>query len=150
MEQSRKDVNELEEQYAGNALDMETLEQTLEAKAGFKIKNDTYTEADIIHKKGSFNYWLDSRQIEAQNEMNRQASRYMTFFYNVLITEYGFGKKRILRVDELLGQNMKNYQTDRSVIVKWKKELKEKAGLSIEMPKDPLTQTSGSQMTGYV
>ena len=119
-------------------------------KAGIKCVHDTYTEKDIMHKKGSFNHWLDSRQIEAQNEMNMQASRYMLFFYHSLITEYGFGEKRITRVDELVGQNMKTYQTNRSIILDWKRELKEKAGIAIEMPVDPLTQTSGSTMTGYM
>lgn len=143
-------INELESKFDANSIDLEQLQDEIFKKAGFKIKSDTYVESDITHKKGSFNYWLDSRQIEAQNEMNKQASRYMLFFYHTLITEFGFGKKRIKRVDELLSKNMKEYQTNRSLIVDWKKVLKEEAGLVIEMPRDPLTNTSGSMMTGYL
>lgn len=143
-------VNELEEKYDNNSIDLEKLQDEIFEKVSFKIKSDTYEESDITHKKGSFNYWLDSRQIEAQNEMNKQASRYMVFFYHTLITEFEFGEKRITRVDELLSKNMKEYQTNRALIIDWKKALKEEAGLVIEMPVDPLTQTSGSLMTGYL
>lgn len=141
-------VNELEEQWNSGLLDLKDISDVLFSKANMKIASDSYKEEDIKWKKGSFDHWLDSRQIETQNEMNMQASRYMMFFYYTLITEFGFGEKRISRVDELVEKNMKIYQRDKNIITDWKKSLKENAGLAIEMPVDPLTHTSGSLMTG--
>ena len=40
------------------------------------------------------------------------------------------------------------YQQDKTTVHEWKKVLLEEAGVVIEMPIDPLTQTRGSMMTG--
>ena len=45
---------------------------------------------------------------------------------------------------------MKIYQIDLSIIVTQKNELEEIAGISIEMSKEPLTQTSNGLMNGYI
>lgn len=107
-----------------------------------------YTEADIKKKKGTYDYWLDSRQIGAQNIMNQEAARYLIFFYNALIDLEGFGKKRLKRVEEKMNSLMSEYQFNRFHLSSWEKELYEEAGIEVEMPIDPLTQTQGSIMTG--
>ena len=40
------------------------------------------------------------------------------------------------------------YQQDKTTVRSWKKALFDEAGVVMEMPIDPLTQTSGSMMTG--
>lgn len=108
-----------------------------------------YTENDIAWKKGTYDYWLDSRQIEAQNTINQQASRYLTFFFNALIDIEGFGKTRLIRVHEYLNGLMENYRFTKQSIHDWKEELFEEVGIVVEMPMDPETQTRGSALTGY-
>ena len=41
-----------------------------------------------------------------------------------------------------------NYQQDKTTVREWRMALYEEAGVDIEMPIDPLTQTKGSIMTG--
>lgn len=87
-------------------------------------------------------------QLEPQNRINQNAARYMIFFFVSLIDEYGFGKERLTRVEEYMNKLILDYQQDKTTIQEWKKALYEEAGVVIEMPIDPLTQTQGSIMTG--
>ena len=62
--------------------------------------------------------------------------------------EYGFGKDRLTRVQECMNELLLAYQQDKTTVRSWKKALFDEAGVVMEMPIDPLTQTSGSMMTG--
>lgn len=117
-------------------------------KADWTIGWKAYTENDIKAKKGSYQYWLDQKQIEPQNTINEQATRYMLFFFTALMDSFGFGKDRLTRVQEYMNELLELYQHDKTTVHEWKKALLEEAGVVIEMPVDPLTQTSGSLMTG--
>lgn len=117
-------------------------------KAEWTIEYKEYTQEDIKGKKGTYQYWIDSKQIEPQNKINEQATRYMLFFFTALMDEYGFGKERLTRVEEYLNSLLLDYQQDKTTVKEWKKALYEEAGVLVEMPIDPLTQTSGSLMTG--
>lgn len=141
-------VNELEEQWRAGKIDLEDISKRLYEKTGWTVDHGTYTEADITAKKGSYQYWIDSKQIGPQNAINEQATRYLLFFFTALMDEYGFGKDRLTRVQEYMNELLLAYQQDKTTVHSWKKALFEEAGVVIEMPIDPLTQTSGSMMTG--
>ena len=72
----------------------------------------------------------------------------MLFFFAALIEEYGYGKERLTRVEEYMNRLLLDYQENKTSIREWKETLLKEAGIVVEMPVDPLTQTSGSIMTG--
>lgn len=72
----------------------------------------------------------------------------MLFFFTALMDEYGFGKDRLTRVQDYMNELLLEYQQDKTTVQSWKKALFEEAGVVMEMPVDPLTQTRGSMMTG--
>lgn len=72
----------------------------------------------------------------------------MLFFFTALAEEYGFGKERLTRVEEYMQELLLRYQTDKNEVHTWIRALYEEAGVVMEMPVDPLTQTVGSVMTG--
>ena len=141
-------VNELEELWSGGKISLEDVSKRLYEKAEWTIEYQAYTEADITAKKGSYQYWLDSKQIAPQNAINEQATRYMLFLFTALMEEYGFGKDRLTRVEQYMNELLRDYQRDKTTVHSWKKALYEDAGVVMEMPIDPLTQTTGSIMTG--
>lgn len=141
-------VNELEEQWSKGKIDLKAISQRLMDKADWSIEHKAYTDADIRAKKGSYQYWIDQKQIAPQNAINEQATRYMLFFFAALMDEFGFGKDRLTRVQEYMNELLELYQHDKTTVHEWKKALLKEAGVVIEMPIDPLTQTSGSMMTG--
>ena len=140
-------VNELEEQYNAGQITVKEISDRLYEKAEWTIEWQAYTEADIVAKKGSYKYWLDSKQIAPQNAINEQATRYMLFFFTALMDEYGYGKDRLTRVQEYLSNLLRDYQQDKTTVRAWKQALFDEAGVLIENPIDPLTQTAGSVMT---
>lgn len=142
-------VNEMEAQYDNGDIDLKQISDKLFEKAEWTIEYERYTEKDIKFKKGTFEYWFDSIQIEPQNTINEQATRYMLFFFIALMEEYGFGKERLTRVKEYMLNLLSEYQENKECVKNWSKELYEDAGVLVEMPIDPLTQTVGSIMTGY-
>lgn len=141
-------VNEMEEQWSKGKIDLKEISKRLYDKAEWTIEYKKYTEADITAKKGSYQHWIDSKQIGPQNTINEQATRYMLFFFTALIGEYGFGKDRLTRVEEYLNNLLLDYQQDKTTVRGWSKALLDEAGIVMEMPIDPLTQTKGSLMTG--
>lgn len=141
-------VNEMEEQWGNGKIDLKEISKRLYDKADWTIEHKAYTEADITAKKGSYKYWLDSKQIAPQNTINEQATRYMLFFFTALMEEYGFGKERLTRVEEYLNNLLLDYQKDKTTVGGWKEALYKEAGIIMEMPIDPLTQKKGSVMTG--
>lgn len=144
-------IEEYEALWKDDKVDLEELKKRVTDKVGSDTEAfayTVYTESDITAKKGSYDYWLDSRQIEAQNAMNEQASRYLVFLYNALIDTEHFGKKRMTRIYEYMDGMMQEYRLNRVTIGIWKKALYEEAGIVVEMPIDPETQTKGSAMTG--
>lgn len=141
-------VNELQSEYDAGRVDLEEISKRLYDRAEWTITHEKYTKADITAKKGSFDYWLDEKQIDPQNAINEQATRYMLFFFTALIEIYGFGKERLTRIQEKINEMLQLYQQDKVTVRQWKKELLDDAGIYFENPVDPLTQKSGSLMTG--
>lgn len=141
-------VNELQSEYDAGRVDLEEISKKLYDRAEWTITHEKYTKADITAKKGSFDYWLDEKQIDPQNAINEQATRYMLFFFTALIEIYGFGKERLTRIQEKINEMLQLYQQDKVTVRQWKKELLDDAGIYFENPVDPLTQKSGSLMTG--
>lgn len=140
-------VNELEEQWENGKIDMKEISQKLMDKADFSIEAAVYTESDIRSKKGTYRYWLDSKQIAPQNTINDMAVRYMLFFFKSLMDDYGFGKERLTRVHDYMDDLLKEYQSNKTSVREWSKSLLDEAGVVIEMPIDPLTQKQGSILT---
>ncbi len=140
-------VNEMENQWSQGNVDLKEVSKRLYDKADWTIEHKAYTEADITAKKGTYKYWLDSKQIAPQNTINEQATRYMLFFFTALMDEYGFGKERLTRVEEYMNSLLLDYQKDKTTVKGWSKALLDEAGIVMEMPVDPLTQTKGSIMT---
>lgn len=128
--------NEFEELYQEGKVSMDELSNKLWDKAEWKVVYEPYTEADIIHRKGSFDHWFDSVQIPIQNEINELATRYMTYFYNALIEMHGFGKVRLGRVNAAFEEVLNTYKYDKSIIDQCKKDLAYDAGIVFESPKD--------------
>ena len=144
-------IQEYERMWDSGEINLDELEKRVCEKAegnSDSFEYTVYTEADIKKKKGTYDYWLDSRCIGVQNIMNQESARYLVFFYNSLIDLEGFGKKRIKRVEEKMNSLLLEYQFNRFYFTLWEKELYEEAGMEVEMPIDPLTQTQGSIMTG--
>lgn len=81
-------------------------------------------------------------------EIKEQATRYMLFFFTALMDEYGFGKDRLTRVEEYMNELLLSYQQDKTTVREWSHALLTEAGVVMEPPVDPLTQTVGSIMTG--
>ena len=140
-------IDEMEAEWDEGKLSMQEVSDRLYEKSGWSITNEKYTDADIKAKKGSYQYWLDSVQIEPQNTINEIATRYMLFFFTALMDEYGFGKERLTRVQDYMNELLLLYQQDKTSVHEWKKVLYDEAGVAFEMPIDPLTQTRGSMMT---
>lgn len=143
-----KKIDELEAEFDAGRVNLDDVSKALLEKAGWSIEYAEYTEADIASKKGTFDYWLDKKQIAPQNTINAQSTRYMLFFFTALTDLYGFGKERLTRVQKQINEMLLLYQQDKTSVADWKKALFEDAGIYFEMPIDPLTQTSGSMMTG--
>lgn len=141
-------VNELEEKYDAGTVDLKQISDRLFEKADWTIVHETYTEADIKARKGSYQYWLDKVQIEPQNAINEQATRYMLFFFTALMDEYRYGKERLIRVQNHINELLELYKYDKTTVREWRVSLLNEAGVVFEMPIDPLTQTQGSIMTG--
>ena len=134
-------INEMEEQWCNGKIDLEKISNALYEKTGWTVGCKQYTQEDITAKKGSFKYWIDSKQIDPQNTINEQATRYMLFYFTVLMKEYGFGKERLTRVQEYMNGLLQEYQEDKTTVSAWSKELLDEAGIVMEMPIDPLLQT---------
>lgn len=141
-------VNEMEADWADGKIDLKEISKRLYDKADWTIEYKAYTVDDITARKGSYQYWLDSKQIAPQNTINEQATRYMLFFFTALMDEYGFGKDRLTRVEEYTNELLLQYQEDKTTVREWSRALLKEAGVVIEPPVDPLTQTAGSIMTG--
>ena len=141
-------VNELQSEYDAGQVSVEKISKSLYDRADWTIEYKEYTEADITAKKGSFDYWLDKKQLDPQNAINEHATRYMLFFFTALTEIYGFGKERLTRVQEKVNEMLQLYQQDKVTVNQWKKELLEDAGIYFEDPVDPLTQKRGSVMCG--
>lgn len=141
-------VNEMEADWSAGKVDLKEISQRLMDKAGWSIEYKAYTEDDITARKGSYQYWLDQKQIGPQNTINEQATRYMLFFFATLMDEYGFGKDRLTRVEEYMNELLLSYQQDKTTVREWSHALLTEAGVIMEPPVDPLTQTAGSIMTG--
>ena len=141
-------ITDYEEKWANGEIDLEEFRERLKLKAEWTLEFNQWTEADITARKGSYNYWLDKIQLEPQNRINQNAERYMLFFFITLMEEFGYGKDRLTRVEEYMNTLLLDYQQNKTSISEWKTALFEEAGIVIEMPVDPLTQKSGSIMTG--
>lgn len=141
-------VNGMEADWADGKIDLKEISKRLYDKADWTIEYKAYTEEDITARKGSYQYWLDSKQIVPQNTINEQATRYMLFFFTALMDEYGFGKDRLTRVEDYMNGLLLQYQQDKTTVREWSRALLAEAGVVMEPPVDPLTQTAGSIMTG--
>lgn len=141
-------ITDYEEKWSNGEVDLEEFRERLKLKAEWTLEFNQWTEADITARKGSYRYWLDKVQLEPQNRINQNAERYMLFFFITLMEEFGYGKDRLTRVEEYMNTLLLDYQQNKTSINEWKTELFEGAGIVIEMPVDPLTQKSGSIMTG--
>lgn len=141
-------VNEMEADWADGKIDLKEISKRLYDKADWTIEYKAYTVDDITARKGSYQYWLDSKQIAPQNTINEQATRYMLFLFTALMDEYGFGKDRLTRVEEYVNELLLQYQEDKTTVREWSRALLAEVGVVMEPPVDPLTQTAGSIMTG--
>lgn len=141
-------VNDYMNDFYEGKIDVKTYSDDLKEKIGFTIDWEPYKESDIKHKKGSYEYWIAAREIPAQNKINEYATTYMVFFFTALQEIYGFGPKRCENVKNTMQKYLELYQNDRCTVRDWRKELIDFAGIAFEDPVDPLTQTSGSTMTG--
>jgi hypothetical protein len=142
-------INKMEERWSSGELKLADVKQRLWYKAEWTIEYKAYTDADITEKQGTYQYWLDKKQQDAQNIINEQATRYMLFFFAALMDEYGYGKERLTRVQKYMNGLLDRYQKDMTSVREWQKALLDEAGIVIEMPVDPLTQTSGCIVAGY-
>lgn len=141
-------IDEMERRHDQGELTTEEISQRLMDKAGWSVEYQEYTESDIRAKKGTYQYWLDQKQIAPQNAINKQATRYMLFMFTALMDEYGYGKDRLTRVQEYMNNLLLDYQQDKTTVNEWRMTLLEETGVVFEPPIDPLTQTAGSMMTG--
>lgn len=115
-------VSEMEELWETGELNFEETKEKVYTKIDDGLlEHTTYKESDIVHKKGSYDYLLDSKQIDPQNTMNEYFSRYLVFFFVTLIEDYGYGKERLMRVYNFMDKLMQNYRLNQATIGIWKK-----------------------------
>ena len=96
-------VNEMEADWSAGKVDLKEISQNLMDKAGWSIEYKAYTEDDITARKGSYQYWLDQKQIGPQNTINEQATRYMPVSYthlDVYKRQRLYSKKKMESVQE--------------------------------------------------
>ena len=62
--------------------------------------------------------------------------------------ESGYGRDRLTRVQEYMNKILLEYQQQKYTVNDWRLALLNETGVVFEQPIDPLTQTSGSMMTG--
>lgn len=144
-----KSVDDYERRWLLGEIDLPAMSKKLvDDYAGFSVEYIPYTEADIRFKKGSFDHWLDSKQIEPQNIINEFASRYLIFWFTSLAEMYGYREKRLNDIYEQFKKIMEEYQVNKVSIRDWQKALLEDAGIWFALPEDPLDGSKGSIMTG--
>lgn len=141
-------INELEAKWDSGKVDLEELRTTLAGYGDLPIGYVPYTEADITKRKGSFDYYMDYIELDAQNTINEVATRYIVFFFTALINVYGYGRTRLKRVADFLNNLLTDYQEDRKSLREWKAAILNEAGILIEPPVDPMTQDRTSTMMG--
>jgi hypothetical protein len=133
-------VNDMEEKWCRGEVDLKELSDKLMEKADWTIEYKQYAKEDITAKKGSYAYWIVERQLNPQNTINEQAARYLMFFYHGLMDVYGYGKKRLTRVEKVMNKLLRGYAENNDTVHTWHRELLDEAGIVMEMPIDPLTQ----------
>ena len=131
-------IDVLEEEYSNNKIDLKKVSDDLMKKADWTIEYIPYEEKDAYGKKGSFEKYFNRESNNACNIVNEYCSRYLLFFFKVLIDDYGFGKIRLTRVKDYLNMIREAYANDNSELKKWKNELLDEAGLVYENPIDPI------------
>lgn len=142
-------VDAYETKYINGEIDLEMMSLKLnEDYAGFTVQYNPYTEKDIKFKKGTFHYWLDEKQIAPQNAINEFSARYLIFFFTALAELYGYREKRLQDIYQEFTKHMELYRENKVSITEWQKELLDDAGIWFALPKDELTNTTGSIMTG--
>lgn len=142
-------IDEMDKQFDNGEITLEELKQRLMDKAEWSIECKEYTEEDIKVKKGTYQYWITQKQIEPQNVINSQATKYLLFMYNTLIDEFGYGKDRLTRVQEKMNELFIDYQKDKTTVSGMCQTLLDETGIVFELPIDPLTQEKGSNLTGF-
>lgn len=143
-----QNVDAMERQYLEGNLDVLALADKNVQTFGIGVEYSPYTEKDIKFRKGTYNYWLDYKQMEAQNVINEFASRYLNMFFWSMHEMHGFGEKRMGRLYDELQKHLELYRVDKVTLRDWQKALYEDAGIWFALPEDPLTKTKGSIMTG--
>lgn len=133
-------VNDLEKRFDNGEFSEEEMSNRLFDLADFKIEQVDYTEKDITRKKGTFDYWLDERQIEPMNNINRIASKHMTEFFLAMADLYGWRKVRLERLRKDLADSIDTYQWNKNIASEMRKNLLDE-GIWIEDAIDPLTQS---------
>ena len=141
-------IADMDKQHQAGDLSTEDLSKRLMDKADWSIEWKEYTEDDIKAKKGTYQYWIDQKQIRPQNIINQESTKYMLFFFTALMEEYGYGKDRLTRVETAIMDLLKDYQKDKTAIREMRRRLLEDARVVYEMPIDPLTESEESIMTG--
>ncbi len=141
-------INRMEQEYVDGEIDVEKISESIMDKADWTVAYTLYTENDIKAKKGTYQYWLDQKQIDPQNRINKMATRYMLFMFKALMDEFGYGKERLTRVQEYINKMLLDYQQKKYTVNDWRLALLNETGVVFEQPIDPLTQTKGSMMSG--
>ena len=142
-------IDELTREFWENPEAEERESKRLFDKAEWTIEFREYSESDITAKKGSYQWWLDQRQLDPQNVMNKEARRYMIFMFSALMDLYGYGRQRLTRVQEFMLDMLRGYAQDKSTVGEWRRILYDDLGLVFEQPKDPKDEGyAPSIMTG--
>lgn len=139
-----EEIAELEQKWDRYEIELEPYVERLKNTAGWAIEQVDYTDADIKHPKGSFDWYMDHVQIDIENTINVCATRYLTWFYNCMI-DRGFGEKRLEDLCEEVSKNINEYRFNRGVLQMMQAELLN-IGVFFERPKDPKDGRIGTTM----
>lgn len=137
-------INEYKAKYDTGEIDKEYLENRLKEKVDFMVGYEEYTLEDVTSKT-KFMRWLDEKQIAPQNRINELSTEYMLLFFNALM-DCGFGKERVNRVQTAMFDVLNRYVENKLLLRDIRQKLLD-AGIFVEQPVDPLTQTVGSSLT---
>lgn len=141
-------IDAMTDKMENGEIDIEELRSFLDKYAGLGLVHKDYTENEISYRKGSFLFFVDSKQLMPQNEVNRYATEYAIFLLTIMHEENGFGPERLMKLYRKLEKVFNDFAEDHAIGQTMIDELHDYAGVYFGRPRDTITDQVGSIMVG--
>lgn len=143
-------IAEMQEKIDSGELSIKELSDKLMDKVGWTVEWEPYTEESIPFRKGTYDYWIEQKQLYPKSKINELASNHLIMFFTALNEMHGFGGERMQRVLNKIYEMLDLYANNKAEIKQWRLELLNDAGVHFEDPADTIGNSYGSIMTGGV